>query len=137
MNNPVKFFALPIVSGILIGTSYIPFPPWAALFCFVPLWLFWQQQTRLKTVFFGGLITSFVFTLIGFNWVTYLLHEFAHLPWSFAVIGMIIYALIAHLFVPLAGVLWFWGQQKFHWSARLSLLLMVFITLLCLSLIHI
>ncbi len=131
MNTPLKFFALPIVSGILIGTSYIPFPPWAALFCFVPLWLFWQQQTRLKTVFFGGLITSFVFTLIGFNWVTYLLHEFAHLPWLFAVIGMIVYALIAHLFVPLAGVLWFWGQQKFHWSARLSLMLMVFITLLC------
>ena len=81
MNTPLKFFALPIVSGILIGTSYIPFPPWAALFCFVPLWLFWQQQTRLKTVFFGGLITSFVFTLIGFNWVTDLLHEVAHLPW--------------------------------------------------------
>ena len=39
---------LPVLSGIFIGTSYIPFPPWASLFCFVPLWLFWQQQDKLK-----------------------------------------------------------------------------------------
>ncbi|NOT12562.1 MAG: apolipoprotein N-acyltransferase [Methylococcaceae bacterium] len=122
---------LPILSGILIGTSYIPFPPWASLFCFVPLWIFWNQQARLKQVFIGGLVTAFVFTLIGFNWVTYLLHEFAHLNWALSVVGMLFYALIAHLFVPLAGVLWFVGQRKFQWSGRLSLGLMVMITVLC------
>ncbi|MGZ8189821.1 MAG: apolipoprotein N-acyltransferase [Methylococcaceae bacterium] len=131
MNNTLKFLSLPVLSGILIGTSYIPFPPWASLFGFVPLWLFWSRQTSFKGVFLGGLTTSFVFTLIGFNWVTYLLHEFAHLDWPVAVIGMLIYALIAHLFVPLAGVLWFWGQKKFHWTEQLSLALMAIITILC------
>jgi apolipoprotein N-acyltransferase len=126
-----KSWLLPIFSGILIGTSYIPFPPWAALFCFVPLWLFWRRQTRMLDVFLGGLITSFVFTLIGFNWVTYLLHEFAHLPWPIAVVGMLLYALVAHLFVPLAGVLWFWGQRKFRWPEPLSLGIMAMITVLC------
>lgn len=126
-----KPWLLPLLSGILIGTSYIPFPPWAALFCFVPLWLFWQRQTRLREVFLGGLLTSFVFTLIGFNWVTYLLHEFAHLPWPLAVVGMLLYALVAHLFVPLAGVVWFWGQRKFRWPEPLSLALMAMITVLC------
>ena len=126
-----KSWLLPILSGILIGTSYIPFPPWASLFCFVPLWIFWNRQIRLKSIFLGGLITSFVFTLIGFNWVTYLLHEFAHLDWPVAAIGMLIYGLIAHLFVPLAGVLWFWGRSKFQWSKRLSLGLMALITTLC------
>lgn len=109
MNNVLptkpKHWLLPVLSGILIGTSYIPFPPWASLFCFVPVWLFWNQQTRLKDVILGGLITAFVFTLIGFNWVTYLLHEFAHLDWPVAVFGMLFYALIAHLYVPLAGLL--------------------------------
>ncbi|MFI3118631.1 MAG: apolipoprotein N-acyltransferase, partial [Methylococcaceae bacterium] len=131
MNSFVKPWLLPILSGIFIGTSYIPFPPWASLFCFIPLWIFWSRQTRLKNVFLGGLISSFVFTLIGFNWVTYLLHEFAHLDWPVAAIGMVVYGLIAHLFVPLAGVLWFWGQNKFHWPKQLSLGLMALITTLC------
>jgi apolipoprotein N-acyltransferase len=128
-NSPAWY--LPVLSGIFIGTSYIPFPPWASLFGFVPLWLFWMQQSRLRNVFFGGVITSFVFTLIGFNWVTYTLHEFAHLPWFFAGIGMLVYGLIGHLFVPVAGVLWFWGRRKFHWSDKLSLWLMAMITVLC------
>ncbi len=126
-----KHWRLPALSGFLIGTSYIPFPPWASLFCFVPLWLFWSRQTSLKSVFLGGLLTSFVFTLIGFNWVTYLLHEFAHLPWPVAAIGMLLYALIAHLFVPVAGMIWFAGQRKFQWPARLSLGIMALITVLC------
>jgi len=130
-NSKTRLWLLPVLSGIFIGTSYIPFPPWASLFCFVPLWIFWNQQTSLKGVFLGGLLTSFIFTLIGFNWVTYLLHEFAHLNWPVAVLGMLIYALIAHLFVPVAGMLWFMGQRKFAWSKRLSLALMALITILC------
>ncbi|MDD1605805.1 MAG: apolipoprotein N-acyltransferase, partial [Methylococcaceae bacterium] len=131
MFSKLKPWLLPILSGIFIGTSYIPFPPWASLFCFVPLWLFWSQQTSLKRVLIGGFITAFVFTLIGFNWVTYLLHEFAHLPWAVAGVGMLVYGLIAHLFVPLAGLLWFLGQRQWQWSARLSLGLMAMITVLC------
>ena len=130
-SNPKLVWLLPLLSGIFIGTSYIPFPPWASLFCFVPLWIFWKKQNSLKNVLLGGLLTSFVFTLIGFNWVTYLLHEFAHLDWGFAVVGMIVYALIAHLYVPLAGLIWFLGHKKFHWSDRLSLSLMAVITILC------
>ncbi|SMG64788.1 conserved hypothetical protein, membrane, partial [methanotrophic bacterial endosymbiont of Bathymodiolus sp.] len=94
---------LPILSGIFIGTSYIPFPPWASAFGFIPLWIFWEQQTRLKNVILGGFVTIFVFTLIGFNWVTFLLHEFAHVPWIVAGLGMLLFALFAHLFVPVAG----------------------------------
>ena len=60
MNNYLKPWFLPILSGIFIGTSYIPFPPWASLFCFVPLWLFWSQQTSLKRVVLGGFITAFL-----------------------------------------------------------------------------
>ena len=67
MNTSSRSWWLPVLSGVFIGTSYIPFPPWAALFCFVPLWLFWQAQTRLPAVLLGGLVTAFVFTLIGFN----------------------------------------------------------------------
>ncbi len=122
---------LPVYSGIFIGTSYIPFPPWAALFGFVPLWLFWQRQTRWLAVLSGGLLAAFVFTLIGFNWVALTLHEFAHLEWPWAVLGLLLYALIANLYVPVAGLLWFAGQRCWGWTGKRSLVLMALIMTLC------
>lgn len=128
---PVGRWGLPLLSGVFIGTSYIPFPPWASLFGFVPLWLFWSRQSNARSVFLGGLLASFVFTLIGFNWVTYLLHEFAGMNWPLAVVGMIGFGLAAHLFVPVAGLLWFWGDRRSLWSRRLSLPAMALMTTLC------
>ena len=43
-------YGLPLLSGALIGTSYIPFPPWALLFCHVPLWAFWLRETSVRRV---------------------------------------------------------------------------------------
>jgi apolipoprotein N-acyltransferase len=123
---------LPILSGIFIGTSYIPFPPWASAFGFIPLWIFWEQQTRLKNVILGGFVTIFVFTLIGFNWVTFLLHEFAHVPWIVAGLGMLLFALFAHLFVPVAGTLWFIGRKQKLYAGWLSIFAMGLFTALAL-----
>ncbi len=127
LTNP---WLLPVLSGIFIGTSYIPFPPWASVFGFIPLWIFWEQQTRLKNVFLGGVLTGFVFTLIGFNWVAYLLHEFAHVPWIVAIIGMLLFAMLAHLFVAVAGTIWFIGYQKNLYSGWQSILVMGLLTAL-------
>ena len=123
---------LPILSGIFIGTSYIPFPPWASLFGFIPLWIFWEQQQKLRHVLLSGFLCAAVFTLIGFNWVTYLLHEFAFLPWFAAGIGMIFFAVLAHLFVPIAGALWFWGYKRKLYTGWQSILMMGLLTALCL-----
>jgi len=123
---------LPVLSGFFIGTSYIPFPPWASLFGFIPLWIFWAQQTRLKPVVLSAVLTTFIYTLIGFNWVTYLLHEFAHLPWLGALAGMLLFAVIAHLFVPVAGVLWFLGRKWGLYQRRNSILAMGLFTALLL-----
>ncbi len=120
----LTMWLLPVLSGILIGTSYIPFPPWASLFCFVPLWIFWTRQNDFPRIFLGGWITAFVLTLIGFNWVAYTLHEFAHLPWLFAVIGLLLYASAANLYIPLAGAGWFWLQAKLRYSATTAVSLM-------------
>jgi apolipoprotein N-acyltransferase len=129
--NKIYPWLLPVLSGFLIGTSYIPFPPWASLFGFVPLWIFWFQQTTLKNILLGGWLTAFIFTIIGFNWVAYTLHEFAHLPWIFAILGMLLFAGMAHLYVPVAGILWFWGQRQWQWPERLSLGMMTLLTILC------
>jgi apolipoprotein N-acyltransferase len=97
---------LPILSGVLVGISYIPFPPWALYFCFVPLWLFWIREDSWKRILLGGWIAQFVFTLIGFHWVAHTAHEFGHLPWPVAALVLFLFCAMAHLFVPLAGLLW-------------------------------
>ncbi len=126
-----SYWLLPVWSGIFIGTSYIPFPPWAVLFCFVPLWLFWQQQTTLKPVLISAVLTSFIYTLIGFNWVTYTLHEFAHVNWLLSGIGMVIFALFGHIFVPVAGVFWWYLSRTCRLACpKLSFALMAVITAL-------
>lgn len=112
----LKRFRLPILAGILIGTSYIPFPPWAIFFAFVPLWLWWNEQSSLKQVFWGGWWTQFTLTLIGFNWVTLTLYQFGSLPLPVAVLGFLIYCSFANLHVPLAGVLW-WYLKRYCPSA--------------------
>ena len=53
LKNFLHEYSLAIISGLLIGTSYIPFPPWAIFFCFVPLWIYWLKTKSLKKTNFG------------------------------------------------------------------------------------
>ena len=89
-----------------MGTSCIPFPPWALFFCLVPLWLFWLGETSWKRILLGGWIAQFVFTLIGFHWVAYTAHEFGNLPWPAAALALVLFCCVAHLFLPLSGLVW-------------------------------
>ena len=53
-----QFYALSVLSGILIGTSFIPYPAWAILFCYIPLWFSVvkseKENFNLKQQFFMG-----------------------------------------------------------------------------------
>jgi len=121
----LKAYKLPILSGFLIGTTYIPFPPWASLFCLVPLWIFWMQnQDSLKKIFLGSWITQFLLTLIGFNWVGHTLHEFGPLPWALALLGLLGFCTFANLHFALAGIVWQQAVTRFRLSPRASLLLL-------------
>lgn len=91
-------------SGLFVGTSYIPFPPWALLFAYVPLWVQVLRETSLKRVFFLGWVTQFVLTLIGFHWVAYTALEFGHFPWPVAILTLLAFAALAHLYIPIALV---------------------------------
>ena len=104
------------VAGLLIGTSYIPFPPWAIFFAFVPLWLAWLSSHSVRRVFLLGWTTQIVLTLIGFNWVAHTVHEFGHLPWVFSIVILFGFAAISTLSIPLAGVAWWWFGRYFRLS---------------------
>lgn len=109
-------FWLPILSGILIGTSYIPFPPWALLFGLVPLLIYWLNARSAREAFIGGWITQFVLNLIGFHWIAYTAIEFGHFSKWAGGLTLLAFASLAHLFFPLAGYLHFKINQ--HMKSR-------------------
>lgn len=123
-----------ILAGFLIGTSYIPLPPWASLFCFVPLWGLWFQfaneDKSFKKIFIAGWITQFVLTLIGFNWIIFTAHEFGYLPWPLAFLTLLLFCAVANLDIPLAGLAWLYFHKKYKLKFRQSLALLAIITAL-------
>ncbi|HAG91902.1 MAG TPA: apolipoprotein N-acyltransferase [Bdellovibrionales bacterium] len=109
-----SLYASSIISGIMMGTSYIPFLPWAMFFSFIPLLFFWLRTNSLKKILISGWICQFVFTAIGFNWVFYTIREFGNLHWSLALLGALAFFSFANLQIPLAGWIWFllFGKSK-------------------------
>ena len=130
----LKKYYLPVFSGILIGTSYIPFPPWAIFFAFIPLWIYWQRQEKLKDIIIGGWITQFTLSLIGFYWVSTVAREHGHLPLPIALLALLFFCATAMYYIPLSGALWFLVQNKKTLSPKNSLLLLASITALIESL---
>lgn len=100
-------YRFPILSALLMVTSYIPFPPWALAFCFVPLWVFfYENKSNLKRLFIGGWITQFLFGLIGFHWVAITVRNFGGFPWPVTILILALFCSVAHLHYPLSSLLW-------------------------------
>lgn len=118
-----------ILSGLFVGTSYFPFPPWALFICFVPLWILWHKESSLLKIFISGWITQFILTLIGFHWVASVAHEFGYLPWSISILVLILFCCFANLHIPLAGLFWKWlfKNQEIKFPHLLALVLISFI----------
>ena len=118
-----KLYPLPILSGVLVGTSFIPFPPWALVFCYVPLWFFALKKAKtLKQIFWGGWWTQFTLTLIGFHWIAFTAHEFGFFPWPFAILTLLAFASLMHLYIPFGLVLGSWLSQRLELKAGASAL---------------
>ena len=124
------------LSGILTGTSYIPFPAWAVFFCYIPLW--WavlkavKQNKSYKYIFFLGWISQFVLTLIGFNWIYYLSREFGQLPIIVSGLTLLLFATFMHIYIPLSLILAVSIQKRF----QLTLKKLIFLLALCLIILE-
>src|SRR5512141_208541 len=131
MRSRLSTYRLPLLSGLLLGTSYIPFPPWALFLCFVPLWLFWLREGSLRKILWGGWLAQFVFCLIGFHWVAYTAHEFGRMPWPAALLVLLLFCAFGHLFFVLAGLAFALLRDRLHLSRASQLLLLPCVTALC------
>ena len=115
----------------MIGTSYIPFPPWALLFCLTPLFIFWFRETSIKRAFIGGWLTQFILNLIGFHWIAYTSVEFGHFPMIFGIAVLLFFAAFAHLHYPIAGLIFRYVNNRFRLSRIPSVFISVSVFAIC------
>jgi apolipoprotein N-acyltransferase len=114
----------PLFSGLLIGTTYIPFPPWALLFCYIPLWLFLFKKAKTwREGFIAGWWTQFTLSVIGFHWVAYTAHQFGGFPWVLSVLVLILFASAVHLYIPLATALVVGLKERYRLSLSATLVM--------------
>lgn len=124
-----KIFWGSLLSGILVGTSYIPFPPWALLFCYIPLWIeIVQNKESFFQSFFRGWITQFIFSLIGFHWIAYVSAVYGYLPWPIAGTALLLFCCFIHLYIPFAAGMTQFLRNKFKLGTLSTLL-----TIACLT----
>ncbi len=121
----LRAYRLPILSGLLLGTSNIPFPPWALFFCLVPLWLFWYQRPTLKQALYGGWLAQFIGHLIGFHWIAYTAVAFGNLPVPLGVLVLLLFCSCANLTYALAGPIWLFLTSHLLFVQRLSRLISI------------
>ena len=131
MRSRLSLYRLPLLSGFLIGTSNIPFPPWALLFCYVPLWLFWIREESVRKILWGGWLSQFIFCLIGFHWLAHTVHEFGHLSWPFALLVLLLFGAFGHLYLVLAGLAFALLRDRLHLSRTAQMGLLPCVTALC------
>jgi apolipoprotein N-acyltransferase len=129
--NFISVFRLPILAGFLIGTSYIPFPPWALFICLSPLFVFWRTTDTARQAFWGGWLTQAILNMIGFHWIAYTAVEFGHFPWWLGGIVLLAFCALAHLHYPIAGWVSWHVRKRFGLSDGPAFLAMVLIFGLC------
>ncbi len=114
-----------LFSGVLVGCSYIPFPPWALFFCYVPLWISLVRECQSwKQAFRAAWWTQFILSLIGFHWIAHLAHEFGFLPWPIAVLILLIFSALMHLYIPIASAIAWQLSKKWHLQRLTSFFLL-------------
>ena len=108
-----SLYSLPFLSGLLMGISYIPFPPWTVFFCFIPLWVFALKHQSISTLLKGGWICQFTTTIIGFSWVIYSIKEIVFSSWISSLLAFLFFCSFANLHIPIALVMWLFSKKLF------------------------
>jgi apolipoprotein N-acyltransferase len=112
---------LPLISGLFLGTSYIPFYPWAIFIVWIPLWICWIKNPDYKTILWTGILATFTFNMIGFHWIAFTAREFGHLPWAVSILVLMIFSAFSALHVPATGWVWMYLRKRYAFSTAESI----------------
>lgn len=120
-----------MVSGVLFGTSYPPFPAWGLFFCMAPLWLIWFHAKSLKVVLATGFVAQFLFTMIGSHWIVHTAMEYGHLSLLPSIFILIGFCSFASFHIVIAGCIVWKIKQKWPLLPSWFFILLAIATLAC------
>ncbi len=96
-----------ILAGLLLSSSYLPFFPWANLFCWIPLfWVLTHSKSSAKTCLIATFIALFIAEVIGFNWMAHMAHHFGGVPKPLAALTLLAFAATHHIDLMIGTYLW-------------------------------
>ncbi len=121
-----NIYKAPLLSGVLFGSSFIPFPFFTLFFALVPLWFFIYCQKSFKKVLIGSLLCQALATFVGFNWMIYTFHSFGGMNWFISFILLILFCCFANICVLVSSCLWFVLVKKSSYSLPVSVKLILF-----------
>ena len=132
LTRNAKTLSLALLSGIMAGTSFFPFPPWALIVFWTPLLLGLRPQNfSWKDVFIHAWITSFVLSVIGFHWIYYVSRVFGFFPAPLAALTLWVFATFMHLYIPISFAVAFHCGERWNWSWKLKALAALSLVSLC------
>ena len=105
IKHPLAPPTLSMLSGILVGTSTIPFPPWALFFCLCPLMWLWLKESPLR-VFLYTSLSFFIASIVGFFWLSSLLQKFVGLSLPLSILILLCFCLFYHLALAILGYIY-------------------------------
>ncbi|MEI7972892.1 MAG: apolipoprotein N-acyltransferase, partial [Bdellovibrio sp.] len=111
-----------LLSGIFLGTSYVPFPPWALGFFWVPLLYALMQATSIRQAFFYTWLAMLGMLGLSFYWIAYVAHEFGFFPWPVAGLILFLFVALVYFYIPLAGAFFWYLHHRLRWPLGISLL---------------
>lgn len=120
-----------LISGILVGTSYMPFWPWALPLAYLPLWISSLRLNSISQIWWQAWVTQFTLTLIGFHWVGHTAHEFGQMPWALSILVLLIFSSLMHIYIPLAQVISLEVRKRFNLSPFQTLWIQALVFSLC------
>jgi apolipoprotein N-acyltransferase len=107
-----------LLTGVLVGTSNVPFVPWAILVCWIPLWAQLRRPLSWTTAFQQAWLSQFVLSLMGFSWLGRTVQEHGGLSWPLSVAVLLVFAGTMHLHIPIAFTAAAVLTQRFHLGLR-------------------
>ena len=107
-----KVYKAPLLSGVLFGCAFIPFPFFTWFFALTPLWYFIYREKSLKRVLIGAFLNQFLATFIGFNWVMLTVHIFGQMNLFVSFIALLLFCCFANLYVLISSWLWHLLSRK-------------------------
>lgn len=113
-----KIFISPIgwgiLSGLMVATSFIPWPPWAVLWAWVPVFWVIEETPEIKVGWWAGWICQFIIALVGFYWIAYTVVTFGRLPWIVGFVVLFLFGAFMHWYIPVSIIINIWAKNKFR-----------------------